>query len=124
MIYTSYFSKWKKVPHPISIARISPKWYDGEINEDFAPSRGLLFDWKDNKLTKKEYTERYLGELNSRGITLGNITTMIPDGCTLLCWEKPGDFCHRHILSWILNKLGIEAKEWDENEDNQSTKTS
>ncbi len=31
----------------------------------------------------------------------------------LCCYEKPGDFCHRHILAkWLTEKTGIEIKEF------------
>lgn len=31
----------------------------------------------------------------------------------LCCYEKPGDFCHRHILAkWITDNTGIEVKEF------------
>lgn len=32
----------------------------------------------------------------------------------LLCYEKPGDFCHRHILAeWLKEKEGIDVVEYD-----------
>lgn len=31
----------------------------------------------------------------------------------LCCYEKPGDFCHRHILAkWLTEKTEIEIKEF------------
>ena len=31
----------------------------------------------------------------------------------LCCYEKPGDFCHRHILAkWITENTGIEITEF------------
>lgn len=33
----------------------------------------------------------------------------------LCCYEKPGDFCHRHILAkWLTEKTGIEITEFGE----------
>ncbi len=32
----------------------------------------------------------------------------------LLCWEKPGDFCHRMVVAdWLRNSAGIEVRELD-----------
>jgi uncharacterized protein (DUF488 family) len=32
----------------------------------------------------------------------------------LLCWENPGEFCHRRIVaSWIFENLKIEVPEWN-----------
>ena len=30
----------------------------------------------------------------------------------LMCYEKPSDFCHRHLVANWLNENGIECKEW------------
>jgi uncharacterized protein (DUF488 family) len=33
----------------------------------------------------------------------------------LLCWEKPGDFCHRGMVAeWLEEHLGIRVPEWGE----------
>ena len=35
------------------------------------------------------------------------------DDCVLLCYEKSGDFCHRHLVAnWLSDNLGIEVKEY------------
>jgi uncharacterized protein (DUF488 family) len=32
----------------------------------------------------------------------------------LLCYEKPGDFCHRHIVAeWLHNNLGVHVEEFN-----------
>ncbi|EDR9549881.1 DUF488 domain-containing protein [Salmonella enterica] len=32
----------------------------------------------------------------------------------LLCWERPGEFCHRHLVSdWFERELGITVSEYD-----------
>ncbi|EDQ8408608.1 hypothetical protein GO387_003587, partial [Salmonella enterica subsp. enterica serovar Senftenberg] len=32
----------------------------------------------------------------------------------LLCWEKPGEFCHRQLVSrWFRRELGISVEEDD-----------
>ena len=30
----------------------------------------------------------------------------------LLCYEKPGDFCHRHLVADWLTKNGVNCIEW------------
>ena len=30
----------------------------------------------------------------------------------LVCYEKPSDFCHRHLVADWLNKNGFECKEF------------
>ena len=34
------------------------------------------------------------------------------DSVILLCYEKPGDFCHRHLVADWLTKNGTECKEY------------
>lgn len=34
-----------------------------------------------------------------------------PDIC-LVCYEKPCDFCHRHLVADWLNEHGFKCKEW------------
>ncbi len=113
MIYTSYFARADKVPNPISIARSTPSWFKGEVYEKLAPSWDLLKAYKRGGLSKKEYTERYLSELAERGMTVEKLIEELPDECTLLCWETPLGFCHRHIVAWVLRNSGIEVKEWE-----------
>ena len=31
---------------------------------------------------------------------------------TLLCYEKPDDFCHRHLVSKWFNEHGYKCEEW------------
>lgn len=43
----------------------------------------------------------YLIELKKK-FTPEQILEMLPDKCILLCYEKTGDFCHRHLLAeWL-----------------------
>lgn len=30
----------------------------------------------------------------------------------LICYEKPSDFCHRHLVSDWINLRGIKCEEW------------
>lgn len=30
----------------------------------------------------------------------------------LICYEKPSDFCHRHLVSEWLNQNGFKCEEW------------
>ena len=35
-------------------------------------------------------------------------------GSILLCWEKPGEFCHRIVVADWLREAGIEVEEYEE----------
>ncbi|MEX8839143.1 hypothetical protein AB8I12_17695 [Salmonella enterica] len=45
---------------------------------------------------------------NELHLLMGNVEPV------LLCWEKPGEFCHRQLVSrWFRGELGISIEEYD-----------
>ena len=44
------------------------------------------------------------------------VDSMLVPRIALVCYEKPSDFCHRHLVADWLNKNGISCKEWSEEE--------
>jgi hypothetical protein len=76
------------------------------------PERDIFFAIKNGQITQKEYEKLYrentLGRLDPQ-----TILNMF-DKNVLLCWEDPGEFCHRRIVAkWIEESLGIEVPEWN-----------
>lgn len=124
MIYTSYFANIKNLPEnviPISIARHTPDWYKGLHYPTLAPSFELLCMWKANECNRDYYIKRFydetLNRLNAYSVVMhlkhlcevslwGNV-----DIC-LVCYEKPENFCHRHLVRAWLNAGGFECREW------------
>jgi hypothetical protein len=112
MIYTSYFGKYRG-DKGVSIARWTPKWFVGETLLCFAPSTDLLNWWKkltpelqhklDNQMT---YVERYNRETLEPLVPYVHELAKQLDGKVLLCYEKPEDFCHRHIVANWFCKYG------------------
>lgn len=75
------------------------------------PERSIFFAIKNGQLTQKEYEKLYiqntLGRLDPK-----NIYNMFKNN-VLLCWEDPGEFCHRRIAAkWLEESLGISVPEW------------
>lgn len=123
MIYTTYFAQLRNLPDdiiPISICAKPPSWYHGLEYKKLAPKYGFFQEWKknhDNEYYIKCFNEQVLGNLNAVDVIL-DLSKMIysfnigeSDIC-LVCYEKPDDFCHRHIVSDWLNKNGFQCKEW------------
>lgn len=116
-IYTSYFSKGKKLTDAgikmIGIALKPPTWYYGVTVHDVAPTPSILYGAN----TEEEYTRRFraevLARVNARAF-VDKITQMSQGhDIALCCYEKPGDFCHRHIVAeWLKEQLGIEVDEY------------
>lgn len=116
-IYTSYFGNLRKLSSagivPVSIARWDPKRFEGISYKTVAPLPEMLR----NDITNEQYTlmyqRRILSNLNPGKIVRDlHIMTGGKD-CALLCYEKPGDFCHRHLLAdWMLKETGLVIQEF------------
>ena len=123
MIYTSYFAKLKSLPKnvvPISICGKAPAWYKGLQYKKLAPKYDFFMKWKqthDNDYYIKCFNKQVLSKLDVSNV-IRELIDLIPKdsiGKTicLVCYEKPSDFCHRHLVADWLNKNGFECKEWE-----------
>ena len=123
MIYTSYFAKLKSLPDniiPVSICAKAPNWYTGLQYKKLAPSYDLLMKWKemhDEGYYVERFTKEVLDNLNAVDVIL-DLSKMVysfnigEDDICLLCYEKPSDFCHRHLVAGWLNKNGFHCEEY------------
>lgn len=124
MIYTSYFAKLKSLPDnviPISICGKAPDWYKGLQYKKLAPKYDFFMEWKknhDNDYYIKCFNEQVLDKLDILTVIRDLIDLTISaeqinkDIC-LICYEKPLDFCHRHLVAEWLRKNGFECEEWN-----------
>ncbi len=118
VIYTSYFAKLKSLPDniiPISICGKAPNWYKGLQYKKLAPKYDFFMKWKenhDNDFYIRCFNEQVLGELSPHDVITELYVLSKGEDIALICYEKPGDFCHRHLVSDWLNKHRIESKEW------------
>lgn len=127
-IRTGYFGGMKKerYQNSVSISRSVPKDIKGHIPEmqDLAPSWETLNGYKNGKIDADGYTESFYRDLMKSGYAadtrifgmkekiarlnaLEALKTIAGDSdtVTLLCWEKPGDLCHRHVIrEWLGGK--------------------
>jgi uncharacterized protein YeaO (DUF488 family) len=110
---TSSFSISGKDPNAVSIARIPPRWipFKGRKYPALAPSKILLKAWNYHELTEEEYTERFYQE-NLSKTTPEKVLKDLGEEAVLLCYEKPGQFCHRRLVAgWLEEALGIVVPE-------------
>jgi len=111
MIYTSYFANIKKLPNYlkiVSISRFPPKWFEGEINKELAPLEESLLAIKKGELSKEEFKEKYLKQLEK--LDSKKLKKELKNK-VLCCYEKPEEFCHRHILKEWFEKNEIKCIE-------------
>lgn len=133
MLYTSYFAKLKKLPSnviPISICGKAPDWYNGIQYKKLAPKYGFFTEWKkthDNDYYIEHFNSEVLSSLDPRNVIL-ELQTLIPTEnrerqqddiwesfdihIALICYEKPSDFCHRHLVAKWLTDNGYKCEEW------------
>lgn len=124
MIYTSYFAKLNSLPKsiiPISICGKAPDWYKGLQYKKLAPTYNILMKYKqdhDKEDYISQFQEQILNKLNASKVVF-DLGRLADQNCTfhsfdicLICYEKPSDFCHRHLVADWLNKAGFECKEW------------
>lgn len=130
MIYTTYFAKLSKLPKeiiPVSICGKAPAFYSGYEYKKFAPKYDFFMKWKethDNDYYIKCFNEQVLKPLTIQDVweiyrmiypdlpIEPNVDAMNELDIALVCYEKPGDFCHRHLVSEWINKLGIKSEEY------------
>lgn len=123
MIYTTYFAKLKSLPKhivPISICGKAPDWYKGLQYKKLAPKYDFFMEWKknhDNEYYIKCFKEQVLDNLNVDEVIYELTETHNQGGYldidfALICYEKPEDFCHRHLVADWLNENGYDCEEW------------
>lgn len=121
MIYTSYFAKLSKIPSnitPIAICGKSPEWYKGIQYKKLAPKWSFFSVWKqthDNDYYIQHFNEEVLSPINADDIIheLYSLAGKNQDeDIVLICYEKPGDFCHRHLVAEWLTNHGYPTEEY------------
>jgi uncharacterized protein YeaO (DUF488 family) len=71
-----------------------------------APSRPLLHDRRDGRISWPEYERRYVGEMSQQEEELRRLAEMAASGVvTLLCFEpEESPHCHRHLLKRMIEQ--------------------
>jgi len=113
-IYTGYFSKAKQYESKgllaVSIARYPPSWFSAIFSYyDLAPTPDMF------NLPNEQYQKRYESMLRYKSPAkvvedLKKISGGIP--VVLCCYEKPEEFCHRHLAAkWLSLTTGMDIVE-------------
>jgi hypothetical protein len=103
-----FFNSW-------CIARYPGRYYSGEQYLALAPSKELLTWWnKSDKAVEAQarFTKRYIEETLNQLDPRQNYDDLGEDA-VILCFEKPGEFCHRRLVAaWLEDNLGISVPEY------------
>ena len=118
MIYTSYFANIKKMPAnivPISICGRAPDGYHGLQYRKLAPKFWFFKKWKldqDCDFYITQFRQEVLKPVRSDVVEQELYSLAKSQDIVLICYEKPTDFCHRHIVRQWLNDNGIKCEEY------------
>ena len=120
VIYTSYFDNVDNLPAnlcPISIAGLKPDNCNCAQYKRLAPKLSWWKVWeetRDNEYYAKQYNNTVLEVLNPRGV-VDDLYKLSGDRIPcLMCYERPGEFCHRHLVAeWLEKHLNIKVKEYE-----------
>lgn len=126
-MWTGYLAKLKEYEKngliPVAICGGIPTWYKGLWYKKLAPKWSFFNEYK-NGTEHKGDIDYYVQHFNDevlKGMTcrqimadLRKITGVKNDfsKIILLCYEKPGDFCHRHLVADWLTENGVGCIEW------------
>ena len=119
MIYTGYFACTKlylsRGMKTVSIAGKAPSFYNGPQFKGFAPDYRMYMDWKKGVIDDFEYTRQFTEKLNQLDKeAVKRFLTSFDTDIVLMCYEKPGSFCHRHVVAdWIENNLHLRVEEYN-----------
>jgi hypothetical protein len=116
LVYTSCFANVKRLPtaslfeqgiQPVAISRGVPRGWRGKRELRLAPARAML--WAPEAEFDRYYSD-LLAALDPRELW----QQLTADGpVALLCWEKPGEPCHRRdVAAWLQKHLGFEVPEF------------
>lgn len=121
MIYTSYFANLRNIPDtitPIAICGIAPQFYNGLIYKKLAPKYSFFSIWKethDNDYYIQQFQKLVLDTLNADDVVSELKSLSGTKDFVLLCYEKPSDFCHRHLVAKWLYANGYDCMEFRNN---------
>lgn len=122
-IFTSNYAKSGTYHLSYAISVKPPEWYKGKHFKLLAPTWDLVINYKKQNITKEQYSNLYIELLLKRNITAEYIIETLPNGARLLCYESPGDFCHRRVLAkWIEKQTGFIIPEFTSDEQIQKQK--
>lgn len=111
MIYTGYYAKHGKLKNAVSISIYVPKWLPNMLHLPiFAPTWELVNNVHKKIITEEQYSVQFLELIDSRKVPWTEIIDQF-DEKILCCFEKSGDFCHRHLVAVLLEEHGAIVKE-------------
>lgn len=114
MIRFAHFAAIKRYPRPyVAISNSYPQNVTiDEHRRDLAPPWKYVQMYKNGEIPWKLFVDRYWTQLQhiweECREAFGELE--LQGGATCLCYERPGEKCHRRILACFLLKVGFEVE--------------
>ncbi|WP_449244000.1 DUF488 family protein, N3 subclade [Desulfobacca acetoxidans] len=107
MILTSNFKIAGHLPQAVAISRSTSKAWRGKSYKPLAPTWNLV-KISDPTEFIRLYRAKVLNNLDPRQVLL----ELGGDDIVMLCWEAPGEFCHRLVVAaWLQKEVGVVVEE-------------
>lgn len=107
MIFTSNFKIAGHLPQAVAISRGVPRGWQGRVYKPLAPSWRLV-RINDQTQFVRLYKSEVLDKLDARQV----LQDLGADDFAMICWEPPGEFCHRRVAAaWLQKELGVKVPE-------------
>lgn len=109
LVTASYYEpeKWRGQSYRISLGYPRGRkkaWKDLPL---LAPERETVAAYRQGRIDAQRYVQEYDDLLRSRwrevAAWLGSLKP--DDDVTLLCFEREGEFCHRHLIAELVRRL-------------------
>lgn len=132
LIYTTYYGALKKLPKdvaPVSISLYAPAWWSGFQYKKLAPKPHDFSVYKENGDVYgfvDAFRNNTLKGLTRREV-IDELKQMVgPEyrDIALVCFEGPGKFCHRYIVSTWLEDGGFLCPEYNYNKGERANDSS
>ena len=117
--YTTYFANIRNLPVeivPISICGKAPDGWSGLQYKRLAPKLWFFKQWRqshDNELYIRCFNAEVLDKLDRDEVWSQLLEISEGRPFALVCYEKPKDFCHRHLVAKWLRQKGYNIDEWN-----------
>ena len=109
MIFTSNFKIAGHLPQAVAISLGVPRGWQGARCLSLAPPRPLI-----KIMDPETFIPLYRAQVLDRLDPYRIIRDLGGDDFVMLCWEAPGEFCHRRVVAaWIQKETGVVIEEFD-----------
>jgi len=109
MIFTSNFQIAGRLSQAVAISRGIPRGWQGRRYLPLAPPYNLV-KMVDPERFLRLYRTQILDRLDARKV----LRDLGGDDFLMLCWEPPGEFCHRRVVAaWLQKELGLVVEEFN-----------